>query len=418
MAGPSIRTLALAHELSKICPVDVIFDGEIPDNRAGDINYISRDSVEPGSEFFNRYRAALVPPLVAMTFPEILDSDIPIAVDLFDPVIWENLELYRSLPVSDRNFHHERHLAALHAGLLRGDYFLAAGNRQQDLFTGALMALNRVNPSTWQPGVGIEQLVGLVPFGLPDEPPPDAKNLPLPENFKTAGPLVVWGGGMWDWLKPEILVKAWPEILAKFPDAKLAFPGTKHPNPHVPAMESVKRVKELAGKLGISESIIFSDWLSRDEYLGLLARADVGVSAHGPGLESRYAVRTRFLDAIWVGLPMVVSGGDEYSYYMDKYSIGYVIDPSCESPAIGFSEGIIKVLENGEEIFTVGFESARRDLIWEKMARPIIEWAKSPRLTHGPGAEFFVGAIGKASSRGKPTDLGSLMHRIISKIRK
>ncbi|MCX6645477.1 MAG: hypothetical protein NTY09_03840 [bacterium] len=416
-AGPAIRTLALATELAKICPVDVLYESDPPENYSH-LNFINRDSINPDSDFFSKYRAALAPPLVAMTFPELLDNEIPIVIDLFDPVIWENLDLYKNSPISDRHFQHERHLAALMAGLIRGDYFLVAGDRQRDLFMGMLTSLNRVNPSTWSEGFTIDDFIGLVPFGLSDSLPPSPDRLLLPEIFKTDGKLVVWGGGMWDWLDPQIIVNAWPEVLKKFPDACLAFPGTKHPNPHVPEMDSVGRIKKIAADLGIVDSIIFSDWLSRDEYLGLLARADVGVSAHKPGLEARYAVRTRFMDAIWMGLPMVVSGGDEYSHYMEKYSIGKLVAPSDSSSVADFSISIIEVLEKGKEHFRDGFINARADLAWPKMAAPLIEWAKSPKTTHGPGSEFFEGTVGQASPRQRPKDFGSLMHRVMSKLKK
>lgn len=416
-AGPALRTLALATELSKICPVDVIYESEIPDSH-GQVNFINRDSIDVSSGFFQKYRAALVPPLVAMTFPEIIESDIPIAVDLFDPVIWENLYLYKNSPIGEQRFQHERHLAALMAGIFRGDYFLVAGERQQDLFMGMLMALNRVNPSTWNDGKTAGDFIGLVPFGLPDFPPPSTDQLTLPEAYNLDGKLVVWGGGMWDWLAPEIVINAWPDVLDKYPDAKLAFPGTKHPNPHVPEMESVGRIKKIASELGIPDSLIFSNWLSRDDYLGLLAGSDCVVSAHKAGLESRYAVRTRFLDAIWMGLPLVVSGGDEYSSYINKYSIGRVVDPDTESPENGFAKAILEVLIPGKSSFSEGFENARRDLTWSKMAQPLIKWAESPGITHGTGVEFFDATIGKASPRERPRDLGSLMHRVISKLKK
>lgn len=417
LAGPAIRTLALANELAKIAPVDIVFEGEPPENFSN-LNFVPRETIDPTGDFFAKYRLALAPPLVAMTVPELLESEIPVVIDLFDPVVWENLDLYQNFPMTDRHFQHERHLAALMAGLLRGDFFLVAGERQRDLFMGMLTVLNRVNPSTWSEDFTIENIVGLVPFGISDALPEFRDDLPVPDIFKTDGKLVVWGGGMWDWLAPEIVVRAWPEVLNKFPDAKLAFPGTKHPNPHVPEMESVGRVRKIASELGIIESVNFSEWLTMMEYLSLLARSDAGVSAHKPGLEARYAVRTRFLDAIRMGLPMVVSGGDEYSHYMEKYAIGKSIPLSDDTQEGLFSKAIIQTLENGKDYYADGFQKARSELAWSKMASPLVEWAQSPKIMHGPGSGFFEDAVGKASPRERPRDFNSLLRRVISKLRK
>jgi glycosyltransferase involved in cell wall biosynthesis len=414
-AGPAIRTLALARQLSKIADVDILYEGEKPEESAERISFIKRESVTPSPDFFSRYHAALAPPLVAMTFPEVLATDIPLAVDLFDPVVWENLELYRSRAPGERKFQHERHLAALMAGLHRGDFFLAAGSRQQDLFIGALMTLNRINPETWRHGAGPEQIVVLVPFGLPEHDPPSKKDLSLPGEFKTTGPSVVWGGGLWDWLSPEIVVRAFRHVVDKIPDAKLAFPGTRHPNPHVPEPAALDRVKQAAKDNGLEDSVIYGSWLPRDEYLALLANAACGVSAHVSGLESRYAVRTRFLDAFWMGLPMVVSGGDEYSDRIAGDDLGVVIDnPEPEA----FAKGIITVLGNGRGMYAGNFERARSELAWPVTSRPLMDWMSAPVITHGVGAEFFRETTGEGVAGKRPTDLKSIVDRLISKITK
>jgi len=415
LAGPAIRCLALARELTRLGQVDVVFDGPAPEESIEHVRFIERSTIGPLPGFFAAYRAALAPPLVALTLPELLDSDLPLVVDLFDPVVWENLDLYRSSPASERDFQHERHLAAILAALVRGDFFLAAGRRQVDLFLGALMALNRVNPSTWVPGAGPEQLVGLVPFGIPDHAPPSADQLPLPDEYKTSGPMVVWGGGMWDWLRPEIVVQAWPEVLKDFPQARLAFPGTEHPNPHVPRPGSVDRVRKLSKELGVAETLIFGKWLPRDEYLGLLAHAGCCVSAHGPGLETRYAVRTRFLDAIWMGLPLVVSDGDEYSGYIAESGLGAVVPASDPS---GFGKAIIQVLRSGRGAYGESFIRARGDLTWGRMADALVKWATSPRITHGEGAGFFSDSVGRPSPRNRPGDLDAVMRRLVSKLKR
>ncbi len=412
-AGPARRTLALARELGKIGPVEVVFEGDPPEGEMASVRFTPRESIEAFPDFFSRFRAALAPPLVALTLPELLESDIPLAIDLFDPVIWENLELYRHEPEPEQFFQHERHLAALLAALFRGDFFLVAGERQLDLFCGALMALNRVNPGTWRPGEGPEQLIGLVPFGLPDSSPPSPDQAPLPDGYEPDRPLVVWGGGMWDWLNPELVVRSWPDVIKARPDALLVFPGTEHPNPHVPVMASVGRVRKLAKELGVIDHLRFGRWLERKEYIGLLAHAGCGVSAHARGLEARYAARTRFLDAIWMGLPMVVTEGDEYSEFLAARGLGEVVR-STEADV--FANAVVRVLDSGKHSYDERFVEARTELTWSRMAGPLIKWAETPRKTHGTGMEFFRATVGDAAPRGRPGDLGSLLKRLVSKL--
>jgi len=409
-AGPAIRTLAFAKELAKIGHVDVVYSGEAPSDGHEGINYIPVEGFEGP---YDKYTAALAPPLVALNLPGLLESEIPVCIDLFDPVIWENLDLYSTRPLPEQEFQHERHLAALIAGLLRGDYFLAAGNRQQDLFLGTLMALNRINPASYKQGVGPEQMIGLVPFGLPAEKP--TEEISIPDESNVDGPLIVWGGGLWEWLEPDTIVKAMPNILESYPKARLAFPGTRHPNPHVPEPSSLKGIKSTTHNLGIEDAVIFGNWLPRNDYIGLLMRASCGVSAHKSGLESRYAVRTRFLDAIWTGLPMVVSGGDEYSGIISENDIGIVVG-ECDGTL--FANAIMKVLDKGRESYAGRFDKVRAGLTWEKTSKPLVDWMKAPRMTHDQGGTFFQDTLGAPSPRSRPGDLGSLMGRVLSKLKK
>jgi glycosyltransferase involved in cell wall biosynthesis len=258
-------------------------------------------------------------------------------------------------------------------------------------------------------------MVGLVPFGIPNEQPSSMEHAPLPEGLDPKEPLVVWGGGMWDWLEPEIVVSAWPEVLKRYPSARLVFPGTEHPNPHVPVMAAVGRVRKKAKELGVLESLYFGRWLPRGEYLNLLASASCGVSAHSPGLEAHYAARTRYLDAIWIGLPMVVSEGDEYAEYVASHKLGVVVR---ESNPTDFANGIIRVLVDGKASLAENFTRARQRLSWRRMAAPLVEWAREPRLTHGPGSEFFQAVAGRATPRGRPADIYSLIRRIISRVKR
>jgi hypothetical protein len=248
-----------------------------------------------------------------------------------------------------------------------------------------------------------------VPFGVPDETPPSKDRVKPPAGYECDGPLVVWGGGMWDWLRPDLVVEAWPEVLKSHPNAILAFPGTEHPNPHVPEMSAVKRVRKLAKELGVLESLRFGGWLDRDDYLALLVHATCGVSAHAPGLEARYAARTRFLDAIWVGLPMVVTAGDEYAEYIADHDLGEVVG---DYSPVSFARALRRTIESGASNLQDRIATVRRSLSWKKMAQPLLKWAQEPVSSHGPGAQFFQSAIGEPSPQGRPSDLVSLLKRL------
>jgi len=57
------------------------------------------------------------------------------------------------------------------------------------------------------------------------------------------------GGGIWDWLDNN-LGKAWPQVLAQHPKARLIFLGTRHPNPRPPPHKMAEQTLALAAEIG------------------------------------------------------------------------------------------------------------------------------------------------------------------------
>jgi len=45
----------------------------------------------------------------------------------------------------------------------------------------------------------------------------------------------------------------------------------------------------------------------------------------------------------------------------------------------GVANAILRLLETPKEVWQAQFESARRDLTWEQVARPLIEFCRHPR---------------------------------------
>ena len=63
-------------------------------------------------------------------------------------------------------------------------------------------------------------------------------------------------------------------------------------------------------------------WVPYDERLPWFAEADLGVSAHEDSLEARLAFRTRLLDHIAAGTPLVVTQGDVLAELVEARGMG------------------------------------------------------------------------------------------------
>ena len=110
---------------------------------------------------------------------------------------------------------------------------------------------------------------------------------------------------------------------------RLYFLGLAHPNPDVPQMRMVGQLRALVDELGLEGShVFFNDgWVRHDERADHLRDADVGVSTHLDHIETEFSFRTRILDYLWAGLPIVTTGGDAFADLIERAGAGWVVPP-------------------------------------------------------------------------------------------
>ena len=79
-------------------------------------------------------------------------------------------------------------------------------------------------------------------------------------------------------------------------------------------MQMAHDALELAGSLGVLGKHVFfnENWVAHEDRANYFLDADVGVSTHLEHLETSFSFRTRLLDYIWAGLPIINSSGDAF----------------------------------------------------------------------------------------------------------
>ena len=96
----------------------------------------------------------------------------------------------------------------------------------------------------------------------------------------------------------------------------------------------------LAEELGLRDRVVFFNfgWVPYAERGRYLLDADVAVSAHFDDVETRFAFRTRLLDCLWAGPPVVTTRGD---------SLGDLVVVKAPGSAVDFGdlEGWVDTLE-------------------------------------------------------------------------
>ncbi|MFC4243526.1 glycosyltransferase [Gryllotalpicola reticulitermitis] len=387
MAGPAIRAFNMGEALSAVAQVTLASFGGV---EAGYAAPFQLEYVRLGDQAHMRRLEEQADVIIfqglAMALFEAIEKTSKIVVaDVYDPMHLEQLEQAKgqgeeawSRAVSDAT-------NVLNQQLARGDFFLAASERQRHLFIGQLAALGRINPLNYRGNPDLSKLIATVPFGLSSEPPVHEKQvlkgvLPgIGEDDK----VLLWSGGLYNWFDPHTLIRAVAELAKTHPDVRLFFQGTKHPHPGVPEMEIVATSRALASELGVADKNVFfnASWVDYAQRQNYLLEADAGVSTHYEHIETTFSFRTRILDYLWAGLPMVVTAGDHFAELIEKEKLGVVVGAEDV-------EGLVAALE--KVLYDERFAAAARRNVarvakrfrWQTVLQPLVDFVADAR--HAP----------------------------------
>jgi len=384
MAGPGIRYSNLARVLAQHCPTTLAAPGTIECPAGGFATWPYQpgqwETLAPAVE---GARAILLCGDVLAWFPALERCGIPLIVDGYDPHTLETLAMLAGHP--DQEQRHADRERILQMQCRAGDFFICASERQRDWWLGLLEANGRVNARTYNDDPSLRRLIDVVPFGLPAQPPRHTRQV-LKGVWPGVAPedrVVLWGGGLWQWLDPLTAIRAIARVQEQQGDVKLVFPGTRHPNPIVLDMPMRQAAVNLAGELGLlGRSVFFGDWVPRDDWPNYLLEADIGLSLHFDTLETRLAFRSRILDYVWAGLPMVVTRGDATGDLVAARGLGLEVD---YQDVDGVAQAILTLLNESPGARGKQFEAAQAELTWERAARPLVEFCCAPRIAPDRG---------------------------------
>jgi hypothetical protein len=372
MAGPAIRSWHLAQVLTTRFTVTLA--STVGASRHHDSMRVCSVAHEP------RGLAALVeesdvvfaPTSVVRRHPEVASSSVPLVVDMYIPTHLENLERGgRADADHERAVAHQ--VAVINDDLARGDFFLCASERQRDFWLGALSHAGRVNPATYDDDPSLRRLIDVVPFGLPTDPPLSAGPV-LRRHFPAIGardPVVVWGGGVYDWFDPVSLVRAVDRVRSTIPDIRLVFLGMSNPNPDIAEMARALELRTVSDELHLTGTTVFfnEQWVPYDAWGSYLADADVAVSLHLDNLETRFSFRTRVLDYLWARRPMILTGGDSLGDLVSARGLGITVAPG-DVDAI--SDALTLLLTEG--LPGAEFGPTLAEFEWPTVAQPLLHW--------------------------------------------
>ncbi|MET0304145.1 MAG: glycosyltransferase family 4 protein [Microbacteriaceae bacterium] len=429
MAGPAIRAWNMArilgaeHEVTLVTttnlePVDAPFALErvLPSDQTG------------FAELMDWCEVVVFQGHARTQFEALRDTDKIVVADVYVPINLEMLEQGRELPAATWNLMVDRARHVLNDQLATADYFLCASDRQRIFYLGQLSALGRITPATYQNDPHLDRLLGVVPYGLEATPPEHTRDVlrGVVPGIEHDDKVLIWGGGIYSWFDPLTLIRAVARLRDAGRPVRLYFLGTKHPG--VDKMRIVSQAEDLAQQLGVlGTAVFFNDgWIDYSDRQNYLLEADAGVSTHHLHVETTVSFRTRILDYLWAGLPMVVTRGDSMAELIEREGLGVAVEADDVD---SLTAGLETVLfdEDAARSARENVARVREDFVWESALAPLVEFLRDPApaadrglprasLGDGPKAHGLGHDIGMAWHHLRYSGLRTVLQKVARRV--
>ncbi len=397
MGGNEIRALELARALSGRAQVTVA--APAVDLELGGIAYSRHDPLDPRAirDAVGEAEVIVAQPQSPMLAALLRRSGARLVYDLYDPKPLEIFEAFAGASRRRQRFWWRLSLDHYCTALADADLVLCASERQRDLWIGAMLALGVITPDVYGADPTLRRVIDVVPYGLPAQGPSAAGRGPY-DRFAALEPkaeIVLWNGGIWNWLDPTTAVEAIVGVAEQRPLARLVF-MSRGPRDGGEA-RAARGARDRAAELGVLDRLVFfndahvpyaqrGDWLLAADCAIVLALDDV---------ETRYAFRTRLLDCFWSGLPVVCSSGDELSERVEQRGLGAVVD---RRDVEAVAQAITRVLERGREAYGAATASVAHEYRWTAVSAPLLGYVGDlPPARDRVAAPVAIRARGQAT---------------------
>ncbi|MCL1899341.1 MAG: glycosyltransferase, partial [Promicromonosporaceae bacterium] len=414
MAGPAIRSWQIATAVAPFAEVRLV---------STVVAEIASDDFEVASAIGSRLRAhtdwadvVIFQGFLLDKAPWLKRSDKILVADIYDPMHLEQLEQARDLGPEVRAHVVADTTRVLNEQIRRADFMLCASEKQRDFWLGQLASQGRINQFVYDEDHSLDSLLAVVPFGISDDPPVQTAHgiKGVVPGISQDDKVIIWGGGVYNWFDPLTLVRAVARLAETHADVRLFFLGFKHPNPHVPHMRMATELFALSDELGLTDRHVFfnSDWVPYEQRANWLLDADVGVSTHFHHVETAFSFRTRILDYLWAGLPIVATGGDTFDALITERGLGATVP---EQDVDALAAALEKYLYDDEAV-----ASAKRAIVefaegyrWAKVLEPLVEFCRQPRRA----ADLALGYVGQEPDESAQERRPSKDSRLASDVR-
>lgn len=368
LLGPSVRSIEMARAaVSRGFEVHLCMDGCEGSLPAGvQFHALSADSIRaiaPGDRILTTIF------LDVRCLRALLDSSHSFDVDFYCVGALENLATESGLS-SVRLFQGRRRTARRYRWLLESANRILVSNPEQIAFLGGtLFADGHGNACATATSLPSRSLV--VPMGVSGHPFPTGSPNPYPKEIQERR-IYLWGGGIWAWFDVATLLKAFALLKNRGSDACLFFLTGSNPSGLSSQNAPAEKAIELARELEILGTHVYflEGGVSPRALHSYLEHCWAGAMSNPGSLESLGSWRTRYLDLLWAGKPLVCSGKDPLGALMERHGLAHCV------PA-----GDVAALADALEapLPTEDASALRNALCWDSLLTEWLDSLESPR---------------------------------------
>ncbi|MCB0107962.1 MAG: glycosyltransferase family 4 protein, partial [Caldilineaceae bacterium] len=301
-----------------------------------------------------------------------LQTHAPMWMDIYgDMVTIVQAAAYRAR--ADRGIHTS--LGFLQRVLAKGDVFSGCGLPQQHMMVGELAMAGRLNHRTFG-----YPFVRTVPPGSPPSPAVaiprvEPRNLLATQGIREEDFVVLWCGGYNTWTDVDTLFKALTVAMAENPALHYVSVGA---NTYEAPDNVYTRLLALIDKSPYRHRFHLLGWRPWSEIPTFYRESDVGINIDALHYETIYGTRTRLVEMIASGLPVITSLGAELSYLLRDRGAALTFEVG-DWQSMG--EQIGKLAQNNalrEQMAHTAHEFANTVLSFAATTKAVREWVRQP----------------------------------------
>lgn len=351
MSGIGIRMLEMANFLSKTNEVVLYVPKEsIPIKTSFSVKGYKKEAI---SEFLKDRDLAIVQGepanyLLSQNFKGY------VIVDLYDPYPIE------ALSYDDKAY--EFAFSSLSYQLKKGNFFLCANEKQRIFYLGALYLSKRLEPEVFQKDPEFKSLISIVPYGVPEEEPI------LEENYFNFNEPIIFFGSFYDWYDVEFLKEVLKE-LKNYVDYN--FIVTKHLRAETTPQKNFNNFYEWSKKEGLlDKNVHIFNWVPYKERTKAYFSSSLSLCLYPETFETELSFRTRILDFLYGGLPVIALKGSELEKLLSEEEGAFFIEKDINL----IVKKILEILKISREKRKEFSRNVRNKFSWNIVLKPLINY--------------------------------------------